>query len=229
MRHRGVIGILASRVVDRTRRPALVLTSEDGGCARWPRAARSTGYHLLDALTAVNSRRRTGAIVYCRFGAALTLLASLPTDRLPLLRERMRAQSSDALTAEMLLRHIECDLELEPSDLTMDLIQWLGRCAPFGMGNPEPVFVTRGLRISAAPRIIKEKHLSLPLGKSADNRSLTAMGWSRSGQTSWAERCDQNHLTAGSRIDIVYRLRENQHPIYGGIELELIDLMSGKE
>jgi single-stranded-DNA-specific exonuclease len=169
------------------------------------------------------------APLFTRFGGhAHAVGFSLPTGRLPLLRERMRAQSSAALTSEMLVPRIECDLELKPSDLTMDLIRWLGRCAPFGMGNREPVFATRGLQLSAAPRIIKEKHLSLPLAKSADGRSLHAMGWSRSGQVSWADRCIQLHLAAGSRIDLVYRLRENQHPTYGGIELELIDLAAGK-
>jgi single-stranded-DNA-specific exonuclease len=224
--HRGVIGILASRVVDRTRRPALVLTSENGDAHGSGRSVE--GYHLLDALTAVNSV--DDPPLFTRFGGhAHAVGFSLPTARLPLLRERMRSQSSDALTAEMLTPSIDCDLELEPSDLTTDLIQWLGRCAPFGMGNPEPVCVTRGLQLTAPPRIIKEKHLSLPLGKSADNKSLCAMGWSRSGQTSWADRSSENQLTAGSRIDIVYRLRENLHPIYGGIELELIDLMLSKE
>ena len=224
--HRGVIGILASRVVDRTRRPALVLTSEDGDAHGSGRSV--AGYHLLDALTTVNSMGPTP--LFTRFGGhAHAVGFSLPTDRLPLLRERMKAQSSAVLTSEMLIPQIECDLELKPSDLTMGLIEWLGRCAPFGMGNREPVFVTRRLRLSAAPRIIKEKHLSLPLAKSADGRSMSAMGWSRSGQVSWADRCDQNHLVTGSNIDVVCRLRENQHPIYGGIELELIDLTVSRD
>ena len=219
--HRGVIGILASRVVDRTRRPALVLTSENGDAHGSGRSVE--GYHLLDALTAVHSIGDTP--LFTRFGGhAHAVGFSLPTDRLPLLRDRMRHQSSTVLTSEMLLPHIECDLELAVSDLTMDLLQWLDRCAPFGMGNPEPVFVTRGLRLSASPRIIKEKHLSLPLAKSPDGRSLNAMGWSRNGQINWANRSIQHQLAAGSTIDVVYRLRENRHPLYGGIELDLIDL-----
>ena len=219
--HRGVIGILASRVVDRTRRPALVLTSEDGDAHGSGRSV--DGYHLLDALTAVHAMEVSP--LFTRFGGhAHAVGFSLPTDRLPLLRERMRAQSSATLTSEMLVPHIECDLEVLPADLTMDLLSWLARCAPFGMGNREPVFVTRGLRLSAAPRIIKEKHLSLPLGKSCDYKTLNAMGWSRSGQPSWADRSRQLQLYAGSSIDVVYRLRANEHPIYGGIELELIDL-----
>ena len=220
--HRGVIGILASRVVERTRRPALVLTSEDGEAHGSGRSV--DGYHLLDALTAVNVVGSTP--LFSRFGGhAHAVGFSLPTDSLALLRERIKAQSSAVLTDEMLLPQIQCDAEVDRADLTLDLLGWINRCAPFGMGNPEPVLVTRRLRLSAAPRILKEQHLSLPLGKAADGRSLNAMGWSRTGQVSWAERAARSGLAAGSTIDIVYRLRENLHPIYGGLELDLIDLV----
>lgn len=219
--HRGVIGILASRVVERTRRPALVLTSEGDEAHGSGRSVE--GYHLLDALTAVNTVDSTP--LFARFGGhAHAVGFSLPTDRLPLLRERMKVQSAKILTSEMLLPHIQCDAELDRGDLTLELLGWINRCAPFGMGNPEPVFVTYGLRLATNPRIIKQQHLSLPLGKAADGRSLNAMGWSRSGQVSWAERAARDGLVAGSTVDIVYRLRENQHPLYGGLEMELIDL-----
>jgi single-stranded-DNA-specific exonuclease len=49
------------------------------------------------------------------------------------------------------------------------------------------------------------------------------MGWSRSGAVSWAERCAE--LAAGSKVDAVYRLRRNLHPQYGGLEMELVDLI----
>jgi single-stranded-DNA-specific exonuclease len=95
------------------------------------------------------------------------------------------------------------------------------------MGNPEPVFVTRGLTLAAPPRIIKDRHVCLPLTASADGKPLSAMGWSRAGQTPWPERLAQDNLTRGSVIDILYRLRRNQHPTYGGLELEVVDLASG--
>ena len=221
--HRGVIGILASRVVERTQRPALVLTSEDGEAHGSGRSVE--GYHLLDAITAANTADSTP--LFSRFGGhAHAVGFSLPADRLDLLRERMKAQSSAVLTGEMLVPQIQCDVEVDRADLTLELVGWIDRCAPFGMGNPEPVFLTRGLRLSAAPRIIKEQHVSLPLGRSLDGRSLNAMGWSRSGQVSWAERAFQMELIAGSSIDVVYRLRENQHPIYGGLELDLLDVIA---
>jgi len=81
--------------------------------------------------------------------------------------------------------------------------------------------------LSAAPRIIKERHLCLPLALSTGGHSLSAMGWTRTGQIPWPERSAQFGLAAGSIVDIVYRLRENQHPTYGGLEIELIDLALG--
>jgi single-stranded-DNA-specific exonuclease len=219
--HRGVIGILASRVVDRTRRPALVLTSENGHAHGSGRSVE--GFHLLDALTAVNAGDADP--LFTRFGGhAHAVGFSLPTDRLAELRRRMQMHSGSLLTGEMLEQQIYCDLELEAADLTLDLLHWINRCAPFGMGNPEPVFVTRGLRVSAAPRVIKERHICLPLGTSADGKPLSAMGWSRNGQTSWADRSFQVNVTCNSDVDIVYRLRENRHPTFGGLELEMIDL-----
>jgi single-stranded-DNA-specific exonuclease len=86
------------------------------------------------------------------------------------------------------------------------------------------VLLVRNLKLSAAPRIIKEKHVCLPLGKTAAGQPLSAMGWSRTGRTSWAERIAGMALEAGTTIDIVGRLRENTHPQFGGIELELVDI-----
>jgi single-stranded-DNA-specific exonuclease len=223
--HRGVIGILASRVVDRTRRPALVMTSEDGQAHGSGRSV--AGYHLLDALTA--SHAVAPDPLFTRFGGhAHAVGFSLPADRLGLLRERMKTHSSSRLTAEMLCPQIVCDLELAASDLCLELLRWIERCAPFGMGNPEPVFVTRGLTLASPPRVIKEKHVCLPLTARADGKPLSAMGWSRAGQTPWPERVAQDNLTRGSVIDILYRLRLNQHPTYGGLELEVIDLATGE-
>lgn len=219
--HRGVIGILASRVVERTFRPCLILTSEDGQSHGSGRSV--DGFHLLDALTAIHGNGPD--LLFSRFGGhAHAVGFSLPTDRLPVLRERMRAQSSELLRAAPLVPQLRCDLELEFSDLTLDLLHWINRCAPFGMGNPEPVLVTGQLRLAGPPRVIKDVHLGLSLGPPSGGRPLSAMGWSRSGQKSWAERAADYRLATGSVVDVAYRLRQNEHPVYGGLELELIDL-----
>jgi single-stranded-DNA-specific exonuclease len=91
------------------------------------------------------------------------------------------------------------------------------------MGNPEPVFVTRGLVLGAEPRIIKEKHVCLQLKNPDTKTTLSAMGWSRAGQTPWPGRIATCNLGTGSVIDLVYRLRKNEHPTYGGLELDMLD------
>jgi single-stranded-DNA-specific exonuclease len=222
--HRGVIGILASRVVDRTRRPALVIASENGDAYGSGRSI--DGYHLLDALTA--SQSAADEPLFTRFGGhAHAVGFSLPTERLGLLRDRMRAHSAANLTTEMLAPSLPVDLEIDFTELSFDLLHWIERCAPFGMGNPEPVFVTRGLILCGTARIIKEKHVCLQLTSPAAKAPLSAMGWSRAGQAPWPERIAKNNIRDGSVIDLVYRLRKNLHPTYGGLELDMIDFVVG--
>jgi single-stranded-DNA-specific exonuclease len=211
--HRGVLGILASRVVDRTGRPALVLTSQEGDAHGSGRSV--AGFHLLDALTQIHEPQ-----LFTRFGGhAHAVGFSLPAASLAELRTRMRAHSGLHLTQESLAPTLAIDLELAPAQLTLDLARWVERLQPFGMGNPEPVFLTRALTLAAAPRIIKEVHACLPLAG-----GISALGWSRSGKQSWAERVQCLNLTTGTAIDAVYRLRENRNAQYGGLELELVDI-----
>ena len=220
--HRGVLGILASRVVDRTGRPALVLSEEDGHAHGSGRSI--AGFHLLDALTSVHAGE-----LFSRFGGhAHAVGFSLPASRLERLRERMRVHSAALLTDQPLIPEILCDLELQPAEITPELFPWLERCAPFGVGNPEPVLLTRGLRLAAPARIIQQCHICIPLtpapGAPGRPCPISALGWSRAGAEPWASRWEALDLQPGSQLDAVYRLRNNPHPNYGGIELELLDL-----
>jgi single-stranded-DNA-specific exonuclease len=210
-----VLGILASRIVERTNRPALVLTSEDEDSHGSGRSI--PGFHLLDAITAAHA----SGPIFNRFGGhAHAVGFSLPTTRLIQLREALRLHATIHLTAELLIPELAIDAEICPKQLTRDLIPWLDQLAPFGIGNPEPVLLARSLTLSAAPRIIKDRHICLPLAN-----NLSAMGWSRSGHLPWSEHIQPLNLQPGSRIDCVFRLRENKHPQYGGLELDLIDLL----
>ena len=224
--HRGVLGILASRVVDRTGRPALVLTHEDGQAHGSGRSIG--GFHLLDALTAVHSTSgmedlEAGEMLFTRFGGhAHAVGFSLPSERVALLRERMRRHGAALLTRPMLAPDLECDAEVSLSDLTQDFFDWLTRCAPFGIGNREPVFMTRGVMLTADVRLIKEKHVCLQLQREGETVRFSALGWSRS--LNWAEHCQELGLRQGSRIDIAYRLKAKTNPQFPGLELEMVDL-----
>jgi single-stranded-DNA-specific exonuclease len=216
--HRGVLGILASRIVDRTGRPALVLTHEDGHAHGSGRSI--AGFHLLDALTAVHA---DGDELFTRFGGhAHAVGFSLPSGSVETLRTRMRNYSSSILDGPLLAPPLECDVELELSELTSEFFDWMTRCGPFGVGNREPVFVTRRVTLSADVRLIKEKHICLQLCQDGSPARLSALGWSR--VTDWPSTCAEMSLQRGSVVDVVYRLKAAANPQFPGLELELLDL-----
>lgn len=214
--HRGVLGILASRVVDRTGRPALVLTREGGQAHGSGRSV--AGFHLLDALTAVDEETKAEGGMFTRYGGhAHAVGFSLPSERVEELRSRMRTYGATRMSGMNLDPVVECDIEVPLGSLTPDFLGWLARCGPFGVGHPEPVLMTRGVVVVSEPRMIKERHICLDV--EADGQRLSAVGWSRDRE--WPSRCAKLGITTGVRIDIAYRVRTKTHPLYSGMELEL--------
>jgi single-stranded-DNA-specific exonuclease len=206
--HRGVIGILASRVVDKTGKPALVIAHENGEAYGSGRSIE--GFHLLEALESC-------AGLFTRFGGhAHAVGFSLPSLAVPELRERMKAYAAEHLSEESLSAPVRCDADLPFREVTPELFQALRLLEPFGMENPEPAFVAYGARLLAEPRYMKDRHAKLQLGQ--DGANFATLGWH------WAETVRALALTTGDAVDLVYRLRENEHPEFGGLELEIVDL-----
>lgn len=216
--HRGVLGILASRIVDRTGRPALVLTHEDGHAHGSGRSI--AGFHLLDALTAAHAGDEA---LFTRFGGhAHAVGFSLPSDRVEDLRARMKSYGAALLIGDVLAPPLECDAEVSLSDLTPAFFEWLMRCGPFGIGNREPVFVTRKVTLWSDVRLIKEKHICVQVHQEGNAARFSALGWSRG--INWAARCEEMGLKRGTNVDIAYRLKAKTNPQFPGLELELLDL-----
>jgi single-stranded-DNA-specific exonuclease len=206
--HRGVLGILASRVVERTGRPALVLSHEDGEAHGSGRSI--PGFHLLEALESCHD-------VFVRFGGhAHAVGFSLTSERVPELRDRLQQHAATKLTTQILERKLDCSAELPLSQIDIPFYQSLRLLEPYGMGNEEPVFIARNLTLESAPQIMKDEHIRMRLRD--DQTVMKALGWR------WAERVRALALDAGSRIDLAYRLRMNEHPDFGGLELEIVDL-----
>jgi single-stranded-DNA-specific exonuclease len=213
--HRGVIGILASRVVERTAKPAIVVSVEDGVAHGSGRSV--DGFQLLNAIESC-------ADLFTRFGGhAFAVGFALPAADLPELKRRLRLYAEEHLAArepEQLL-HIHAELPLDR--ITPVLVGWLRKLEPFGHGNPEPVFVARAVRLLAPPRVMKERHLRLELAQDSvqpqplpgSSGALRAVGWQM------AARAAQLDLAQGSLIDLAYRICENEHPEYGGLEVEI--------
>lgn len=215
--HRGVIGICASRVVDRYCRPALVV-SVDGEEAHGSGRSIPT-FHLLDALESCPE-------LFTRFGGhAHAVGFALPSERLPELRRRLDAYARERLTPNDFIPVLQYDGEIALDQITPSLWESLQQLEPFGMSNPEPVFVARGVRNGGPARVLKQKHIKLNLLRygagqpsGALSRGIDALGWRM------AERLAAQPLEGGDVLDVAFRIERNHHPDFGGgLQLVLCD------
>jgi len=210
--HRGVIGILASRIVDRTGKPALVVTHEEG--VAYGSGRSIARFHLLDAIT-------TCGDLFTRYGGhAHAVGFSLPSARVPEFRARMEAHAAACLSADDLTGEVVCAAELPIDKLTPALTGWLRRFAPYGMDNPEPVFLARRVQVMEAPRIMKDRHIRLRL--SQGEAHCPAVGWNLAGTVA------AFGVGANSLIDVAYKLREGDSRYGSGLEVEIVDLRPAK-
>src|ERR1051325_2660359 len=192
--HRGVIGIAASKVAEKLNRPCIVISLEDDlghGSAR-----SIDAYHLLNGLTAC-------ADLFEKFGghshaAGLTIRR----DRIPELRRRLNEHAASRLSDQDLLPVLHVDAELPPSALSLALTEELRRLEPFGAGNRRPVFMTRDMRLAAAPRIIKERHLKMSVA-CEDGRTHDAIWWNG------VEETRGRTLKPHDRIEMAYTVEPN--------------------
>jgi single-stranded-DNA-specific exonuclease len=216
--HRGVIGIAATRVVEKYARPALVISRESGENGEAHGSGRSIpAFHLLDALESAKH-------LFTRYGGhAHAVGFALSASRLPELRAAMDARARRQLTPADLEPTLAIDAELSLEGVNKKLFRAVQRLAPFGKGNPQPVFVSRGVRVLQPPQIIKEQHVKLRIAEPGPaggrvKRALDALGWRM------AESAGALGLMPGEVVDIAYTLEENANPDFGGLQLNLADV-----
>jgi single-stranded-DNA-specific exonuclease len=150
----------------------------------------------------------------------------LPYARVGDLRERLIRFAAAQQDGEPAIEELECDAELRLSDLTPDFLATLEQLGPFGNGNPEPVFVSKAVRLTTALKVIKERHLRLSVEDGADGKRFGGMAWSR--RTDWAALARNEGWAQGDWIDLAYRLRRNWHPDFAGWELEVVAIRSAQ-
>jgi single-stranded-DNA-specific exonuclease len=204
--HPGVIGIVASRVVERIHRP-VVLVALDGDRGRG--SARSVpGFHLYDALHAC-------AHHLGRFGGHRQA-AGLDIDlaRLPAFRDDFNATARARLAPEELRPSLRPDLELPLEAADLDLAHWLSYMGPHGVGNPGPLFLARGVRLHG-PKRVGDRHIKVRLDDRAGR--LEGIGFGL------ADRFAPEVLTAGT-YDVLFRLEKNEWQGTKRAQAKLIDV-----
>ncbi len=206
--HRGVIGIVAQRVVERYHRPALVIGIEDGVGVGSGRSIKC--FHLLDALTSAGD-------LFQRFGGhAQAAGFALGVDRIPELVRRFEEHARNVLTASDLEPVLRVDAPVNLSEIDWPLYQELAELEPFGMGNPTPVFGVCGMRLVAEPRVLRDKHLKLRVGHGG--RIMDAVGWG------WAARMPA--LVVGQNVDLAFTLEQNNYQDMASLQLVVKDIVA---
>ncbi len=204
--HRGVIGIVAQRVVERYHRPALVVGVEDGQGVGSGRSI--PGLHLFEALGSIHD-------VFERFGGhAQAAGFTLPAARLPELAERFEGYARTKLTAEDLEPAMRVDAEVSLRELDWGLYQALESLGPFGCGNPTPVLAARGLSLLMPPRVLREKHLKLRVAQGT--KSFDALAWR------WADK--GLALLPGKALDLAFTLDQNVYQDIATLQLVVKDI-----
>ena len=166
--HRGVIGIAASKIVERINRPCVVFSIEGDVAHGSGRSIEP--YHLLNGLTSCSD-------LFEKFGghshaAGITIKPEKITE----FRRRLNEHAASCLTEEDLQPTLQIDADLPFEQINLQLAAELNRLEPYGAGNPRPIFLTRNLRIMSDPRVMKERHLKMFLmGESG--RPLEAVWW----------------------------------------------------
>jgi len=163
----GVIGIVASRIVNRYHRPAIVISLENGIGKGSCRSIRT--FHLLNALEHCREH-------FIKFGGhAYAAGLNIEEILIPSLRDKINTYAASVLKNEDLIPQINIDCAVDFKDISFEFIEELEKLAPFGYNNPKPVFISENLELYRDPIIVGKNHLKLWV--KASGRALEAIGF----------------------------------------------------
>ena len=209
--HRGVLGIVASRLVEKFHRPTFVLghSSEDG-------VAQGSGrsipvFHLLDALESMPE-------LFAKFGGHFHA-AGLTMDSLRVgeFRDRLNTYAGARLGPHDFVPSLQVDAEVRLDEINGQTAAETLALQPFGAGNPRPLLAARAAEIAGEPVWMKEKHVRFPVRQ--NGKTMRIKAWN------FADRAAE--LVPGAKIDLVFELEEDPYSLargYPGWSATLRDL-----
>jgi len=189
--HPGVIGIVASRLVEKYYRPSVLLTTVDGIAKG---SARSiNGFNIYEALEQCND-------LLLHFGghkAAAGL--ALEIDKVEEFRVRLNEVLRSSITSEDLSEEISIDSIIKFSEITPKFLRILDQFAPFGPGNLRPVFISESVHVANVPRIVGNNHLVCSFTQNGTDKVFDSIGFNLG---NYYELIKDNH----SDLDIVFSI-----------------------
>ncbi len=207
--HEGVIGLVASKLVDHSFRPTVVIALDEEGGGKG--SCRSIpAFHMQQAL------ERNCEYLDTFGGHHMAAGLSLRAERLADFTEAFMEDARQHLTERDYIPELATDGPCSLSEIDYDLLDQLEKLAPYGMSNRQPMFTEQGVTIATA-RLLKGKHWKLKLMK--DERILEAIAFGQG----------ERELLRGQRIDIAYVPEYNSFRGAKSIQLRLVDMRSCEE
>ncbi len=206
--HKGVVGIVASRLIEHHYRPTIVLTQSGEYAAG---SARSVpGFNLYEAIHAC----REHLLGYGGHFAAAGM--TLELGKVDAFREKFEEIVSSTIQPELLIPEIIIDAEISLKDIKQTFYDIIRQMEPYGPENLRPVFITRNVINSGYSKIVKEEHIRFSLRE--DNFIMNGIGFGMAGKF---------HLLDNQQpIDIVYTIDENEWNDTKSLQLKVIDIHS---
>lgn len=202
--HQGVIGIVASRLVERYHMPAIVLTFDDGVGKGSGRSIPS--FDLYKGLEKMQD-------ILISFGGH-KYAAGLKIDEIHIssLQKRFHTAVNDLLEPEDFVAELLIDAQVEPAEINSELMKWLERMEPYGSGNREPIFCMKGMRKAQSPSFVGKENLHLKLFLEKDGKTFDCIGYNMKIYKDLVKECD--------RFDIIFSPAFSGY--YGGRYTQLV-------
>jgi len=205
--HMGVVGIVASRLVDRFYLPAFIM-SQDGELSKG--SARSIpGFNVFEAMS------RHSELFEKYGGHEMAAGFTIRTERIDALRKSMNLEFENAMGKDKHLPEILVDYKLAPGDITLDAVRQFKLLEPYGTGNPSPLFVYRGLKVLSSRAVGNgSKHLSLMVFDGVNEIKCIAYNLGDM----------QKVLSIGKKIDIICSVENNIWNNIESVQLNIKDI-----
>ena len=204
--HLGVIGIVASRIVERYHLPTVMISLKDGvgkGSAR-----SIPGFHLCEALYKCED------LLLQYGGHKYAAGLSIESKNVEEFRKKFIEVSNSELTADDIQPKLKIDMEIELSEVTDDFMELLEKFAPFGPQNMRPVFLTRNCEIIGRPSVVGNNHLRMRVRK--DTNVIDVIGFGFGDMLS--------QISTGSLVDAVYTLEYNTYNNVTRVQMRIKDI-----
>ncbi len=204
--HKGVVGIVASRVIEHHYKPTIILTENDGLLTGSARSVK--GFNLYEAIYACREYLTAFGGHFAAAGLSL-----LP-ENLESFRNKFEEVVSNTIDPKSLVPEINIDAEIELTDIQPSMHRIIQQMEPFGPENLRPIFCCRGVRDTGFSKLVKENHIKFDLMK--DHGRLSGIGFNMAQHI--------HLLKSGNAVDLVFTIEENYWKNQTNLQLQVIDI-----